>query len=112
MGRFFFKLTDSKNLIGEYSNNECRKNYTEGAVLRFRKTDDEQFIGDYFTTWYEEDECRSVLAELKIEKKYDDIFSLTWWLVQDDKQTAAVPFFLGEGILCDGILIGDYRNSQ
>jgi hypothetical protein len=115
IGRFFFKLTDSKNLIGEFSNNDSKRNYTESAVLKPREPDEVQkpnegkFIGVYFSTWYEEDEHSCVLAELKIEQKYENIFSLTWWRVQDRK-TAADPFFLGEGILCDGILIGDYRH--
>jgi hypothetical protein len=114
IGRFYFKLTDSKNLIGEFSNNykTCKKNYTESAVLKFRNPADGKFIGDYFSTWYEEKEHNCVLAELKIEQKYENIFSLTWRLVQDNGQTAADPSFWGEGILCDGILIGDYRDFE
>ena len=103
-GRFYFTLTDSKNLIGEFSNQDCKKNYTEGAVLKRREPNDNKFIGDYISTWFEEDESKGVLAELKILKKYDNIFSLEW-------RVKRLPVFWGEGILCDGILIGNYRNS-
>ena len=105
-GRFYFKLTDSKNLIGEFSNQDCRKNYTEGAVLKLRNHDDGKFVGEYFSTWYEESPDIAVLAELKIEQKpkCENIFSLEWRV---DKK----PAFWGEGMLCDGILIGNYRNS-
>ena len=120
IGRFYFKLTDSKNLIGEFSNNHetCKRNYTESAD-RFpqnanapRNADDDKFIGEYFTTWHEENhgEHEHGLAKLKISRKHDGIYSLTWWLVQDDGQVADIPSFRGEGMLCDGILIGDYRN--
>jgi hypothetical protein len=54
IGRFYFKLTDSKNLIGEFSNNTSKRNYTESADLDHRKPDDAKFIGEYFSTWHEE----------------------------------------------------------
>jgi len=117
IGRLFFKLTDSKNLIGEFSNNTSKRNYTESANLIIPKNAaDSRFVGEYFTTWHEENggknEC--VLAKLKIEKKTgcDNIFSLTWWIVQNNGQPAVDPSFWGEGILCDGILIGDYRDFE
>jgi hypothetical protein len=127
IGRFYFKLTDSKNLIGEYSNNTSNKNNTESAVLMPKKSDevqkldecrhpkDDKFIGEYFSTWYEEIEHKSVLAVLKIERKprAENIFSLKWWSIEDDREADKVvvgtPTFWGEGMLCDGILIGDYR---
>jgi hypothetical protein len=112
IGRFFLKLTDSKNLIGEFSNNTDQKIYTEGAVLESRHPDDGKFIGNYFSTWYEgTNNC--VLAKLNIKRKNEtseNIFSLTWWNFQNDGQFSTNPSFWGEGILCDGILIGDYRN--
>lgn len=107
-GRFFFKLTDSKNLIGEFSNKDCKRNYTESADLRSGKPDDGIFIGTYYSTWHEEKDGKAILAELKIEQKYGNIFTLTWSIVQDGKP-AARPTFHGEGMLCDGILIGDYQ---
>jgi hypothetical protein len=108
-GRFYFKLTDSKNLIGEFSNNESNRNYTESADLDFRNSTDSKFIGTYFTTWHEDDKGHeSVLAKLKIEHKHPDIYKLTWWQIIN-QQPSAKPSFEGEGMLCDGILIGDYQ---
>lgn len=120
IGRFYFKLTDSKNLIGEFSNNHetCNKNYTESADRILpdanspRNSDDGKFIGEFFSTWHDEidgmHDC--TLSKLKIIHKHDDIFSLTWWLFQENGKIADKPSFWGEGMLCDGILIGDYRD--
>jgi hypothetical protein len=117
VGRFYFKLTDSKNLIGEFSNDHktCKRNYTEGAVRNLRnpeeigKPEDDKFVGEYFSTWYEEVDGASVLAELKIERKpaTDNIFILAWRLVLNNT-AASKPSFQGEGMLCDGTLIGNY----
>ncbi len=111
IGRFYFKLTDSKNLIGEFSNNLSKRNYTESAVLKSRNPDDVKFVGDYLSTWYEE-KSTVVLSELKIWQKtgHENIFSLTWRNF-NGKTVGGISFW-GEGILCDGILIGDYRNFE
>ena len=109
-GRFYLKLTDSKNLIGEFSNNNCNGNYTESADLdpQEPKPDDGKFSGYYYSTWH--DDCNrkhtAVITKLKIEKKSDceDIFRLTWSDVTNGQMR-----FQGAGILCDGTLIGDYH---
>lgn len=112
-GRFYLKLTDSRNLIGEFSNNNCTGNYTEGADLedpKQPKPDDGKFSGHYFTTWHEDhNRHRSLLAKLKITRKhpdYPDIFCLVWTDPDSNK-----VLFKGEGMLCDGILIGDYHSG-
>jgi hypothetical protein len=48
------------------------------------------------------------VAKLKIVEKSPNIFSLTWE-VQNNKPDNK---FWGEGMLCDGMLIGDYRNFK
>ena len=109
IGRFYLKLTDSKNLIGEFSNNGCECNYTESADLDHRKPEDGKFIGKYFTTWHDESGDRvGALAKLEIKEKSGctNIFCLTWTPVSSGQ-----PFW-GEGMVCDGMLIGDYRNFQ
>ena len=110
-GRFFFKLTDSKNLIGEFSNNFSKRNWTESSDRIIPNAADGKFDGDYFSTWHEENggqhEC--VLAKLEIKQKPENIFSLIWWRVNNGVPETN-PFFRGEGILCDGILIGDYQD--
>jgi|HubBroStandDraft_2_1064218.scaffolds.fasta_scaffold443338_1 hypothetical protein len=118
IGRFFFKLTDNKNLIGEFSNNLSKRNCTESADRILEKGNDGTFVGEYFTTWHDQNENGQnhscFLTKLEIKRKHENIFSLIfslkWWRVQKNGQPEANPFFWGEGILCDGILIGDYRN--
>ena len=111
IGRFYLKLTDSKNLIGEFSNNILTRNYTESADRISPKPEDPtnadgcKFIGKYFTTWHEEVGHECVLAELEIKQKTgcENIYSLEW---QIDRKIN----YWGEGMVCDGMLIGDYRN--
>jgi hypothetical protein len=110
LGRFYFKLTDSKNLIGEFSNCNSNGNYTQSADLDpeyKQKPEDGKFSGQYYTTWH--DDCNrheAVLSKLEIKKKdeCENIFCLTW---RDDKGSLR---FRGEGMLCDGMLIGDYHD--
>ena len=115
LGRFYFKLTDNKNLIGEFSNDHktCKRNYTESADLTHREQNDGKFIGEYFSTWREQNGGKlheSVLAKLKIEQKpgCENIFDLKWWRIVNE-QPEAKPFFCGEGMLCEGMLIGNYQ---
>ena len=117
IGRFYFKLTDSNNLIGEFSNNNCTRNYTESAVPDLKKPDESnlenldtcKFIGNYLSAWYEENDHKSILAELKIRKKTGckNIFSLEWRVVHNGKSETNLAF-AGEGMICDGTLIGNY----
>ncbi len=103
IGRFYFKKTDSGNLIGEFSHNKHFRNFTESADLL---EGDRNFIGKYLATWQEDGIACLNTLNIKIkEKSNEGIFSLKW--EDNDKQT-----FWGEGILCDGILIGDYRNFE
>jgi len=111
LGRFFFKKTDNGNLIGEFSNNLDAIIHTESADLikGCEEKDNEcvycHYHGTYNSTWQEGGEPH--FKELKISKNTgkfgsNKLFSLEW----SDKN---VPVYVGEGMLCDGILIGDYH---
>lgn len=117
IGRFYFKLTDSKNLIGEFSNNhkDCKRNYAESADRIIPDVCHGNFVGEYYSTWYDDfdpDEPGGGFANLKIELKSGcaNIYSLNWCLYEKDGKTLSKHKFGGEGMLCDGMLIGDYRN--
>jgi hypothetical protein len=98
-GRFYFKKTQSGNLLGEFSNNATSKNYTESADL-CRDDRLEIFEGTYFTTWQENGSAE--FAELVISR-VNLIFSLKWTV-------ANAGHFSGEGFLVDGMLVGNYRD--
>lgn len=103
IGRFYFKKTQTGNLVGEFSHNGSVTNFTESADINDYNKD---FIGIYYTTWQENSEPHS--ANLKIEFKPntgDRIYKLSW--TENDTE-----LFFGEGFLCDNILIGDYRNFK
>jgi hypothetical protein len=118
-GRFYYKLTETKNLIGEFSNDHatCNRVYTESAdlVLSDEKNntpDQAPFVGIYYTTWHEYLNGGHMprLSKLQISKKHTDIFTLKWWWVDSNGNITGRPCFEGEGMLCDGILIGNYSD--
>ena len=45
IGRFYFKLTDSKNLIGEFSNSDDKRIYAESADRKIQDTAHKSFDG-------------------------------------------------------------------
>ena len=105
-GRFFFLKTDNGNLIGEFSNNLGTVVSTESSDFTEPCADIEcsncRYCGTYHSTWQEDG--AALFAELKISKKAgtDKLFSLKW-----RRNTKLI--FLGEGMLFNGMLIGDYR---
>jgi hypothetical protein len=111
LGRFYFKSTINGNLIGEFSNNQSDKISTESSDLRKNPIEDsnliaitDNYIGDYFTTW-QVDNIQH-FAELKIRFRINtgnQIYTLTW-------TEKGISIYIGEGMLCDNILIGDYQS--
>ena len=109
IGRFYFKLTDSKNLIGEFSNPTDGRIYVESAD-RINQDVNGNFVGDYYHTWchfHKNGDVEGVVAKLMINPKSTNIFSLKWEIQNDEHGE-----LWGEGMLCDGMLIGDYRNFK
>ena len=103
-GRFYFKKTSNGNLVGEFSNNQ--PDYviaTESADLK--KDGGGDYFGEYNTTWQENG--KAVFGVLKISRHAENsrLFTLNWNISGESE-------FTGEGMLCDNILIGDYRNSD
>ena len=116
-GRFFFQKTDNGNLIGEFSNNLDPNISTESADCKKgcenKECVDCKWHGTYHTSWQEE--CDALFAELKIfhKKGSAKLFSLAW--CRNNIPPNNIPpiqknlIFVGEGMLCNGMLIGDYR---
>lgn len=102
-GRFYFKETPNGNLIGEYSNYGMDRNFTESADLAKSIG---HFVGEYQTSWIEDD--MPVIAKLFIEydhKSEGRLFNLKWLNMKNE------ILFIGQGFLCDDILIGDYTDQ-
>jgi hypothetical protein len=102
-GRFYFKKTTNGNLIGEYSNHNMMENQTESAdLIEFTGN----FVGKYKTTWREDD--LPIITDLTIQHKAGSngrIFDLKWKRGNEE-------LFIGQGFLCDNILIGDYTDKE
>ncbi len=100
IGRFYFKKTCNGNLIGEFSNDHGPDVSTESCDLIGSSNG---YIGKYHSTWQEKEE--SLFANLTIEKKGSShLFALNW--SRDDHSV-----FVGEGMMCDEILIGNYQSA-
>jgi hypothetical protein len=98
-GRFYFKQTTNENLIGEFSNHQSSDIYTESADLIGSANG---YMGEYYSTWRENVNPR--FANLTIKPgRTNKLFTLEW------KQNGILTF-IGEGMLCDKILIGDYES--
>lgn len=100
-GRFYFKQTSNGNLLGEWSNNHETRVFTESADL-ISDYDEKagKFVGSYNATWQEGGQAH--FATLKISRSGSQ-FKLEW---------RGQAKFDGDGMLCDDILIGDYRSVK
>ena len=101
IGNFYLRRTSNGNLLGEYTNNENAKIYTETAI--FKGDEKDSFVGTYNSTWLEgngDDPYKSTLIISKKGNKY----TLEW-------ENNNVTFF-GEGFVVDGILIGFYVDED
>lgn len=102
VGRFYFKKTNSGNIIGEFSA-DGTETYTEGGDLRGLDKGYHDYSGTYYTTWRDEKK-KPVFTELRISKKPKRLFDLVW------SDAKGVTEWKGTGMLCDNILIGDYHS--
>jgi len=97
LGTFYFKLTSSNNLLGEFTNNKSQEIMTETANPIGPTT---SFIGSYNSVWFDIDLQRAVLdisfENLKYKLKWTEINNLD---------------YEGEGMLVDNILIGYYKSK-
>ncbi len=100
IGRFYLKQTKDGNLLGEFSNNKIDRVIAECAnrVPPFK----EKFEGEYISTWIEENEA--MVYELSIIA-IGSTYKLKWISLSGNNSV-----FYGNGMLVDGILIGDYRD--
>lgn len=109
-GRFYFKRTDAGNLHGEYSNKGSITPDVEAAQMKLTSLSNSKypFIGKYFATWTETSSSgiTTVSSDLEIKLKdgVNNLFSVMW-------TTRGTTLFLGEGMIVDGILIGDYQSK-
>ena len=103
-GRFYFKQTSNGNLIGEFTNYQSDRIFTESAD-QSASSGNCPYLGQYNSTWQENG--KSCLADLEISPTNgsNEIFSLTW-------REKGRTIFVGGGMLCDNILIGDYHSVE
>mgnify|MGYP000954873765 FL=1 len=99
IGSFYFKLTNSGNLIGEYSNNNIFVVETECAKSRIGNNG---FLGKFKSVWTDGTN-KSDVYDLEIILKPGStlVYGLRW-----EKKGA---IYEGEGFIVDNMLIGCYK---
>ena len=109
IGRFYFKLSENGNLLGEYSNEGSTECDVEAAkripAVTSEATPVNLFEGEYTSTWTEGKEV--VSATLKITRRSNavGIFSVIWCKGGRD-------LFTGGAMMVDRILIGNYESKE
>lgn len=97
-------------MIGEFSNSGDDRIYAESADRISKDGVNGVFAEEYYQTWCnfnDDGSVEGVVAKLTIKEISPNIFSLKW-----DIRNDANGEFWGEGMLCDGMLIGDYQNFK
>lgn len=96
--RFYFRLTTSGNLLGEYSNRTTLRNF---AHVGDRKVvgDVNNFEGTYDACWLENG-TTPFYAELTITMTNPNVFQLEW--------RGGEANYDGEGFVENGMLVGWY----
>jgi len=102
IGEFYFKRTDSGNIVGEFSNNLVEINSTESADALDNLSD---FTGEYNSTWQEDGIPNFAILTIEFKNELRKIYSLKW--AMEEK-----IIYWGEALLTDGILVGNYRNFE
>jgi hypothetical protein len=85
---FLFKVTNSGNLIGEFTNKHIANIRCENAIVI--KNENELFVGNYFSNWNEGDGI-SELYIIEISKQGFK-YNIVW-----RKKTDNIIFYRGEG---------------
>jgi hypothetical protein len=99
-GRFYFKRTTNKNLVGEFSNNKSGNAISTESADLIEGTNDNYF-GKYNSTWQENGKPLFAILTISPKNSNPKLFLLDW-------SRNGKSIFLGEGMLCDDILIGNY----
>ena len=109
-GRFYFKLTTSGNLLGEYSNQLMARNEPECSSRVHGELS--SFCGEFISTWQEDEgpaSARLVIGTKAANPNKCGIYSLKWF--EHPKEGADQLSFEGEAMLSDGMLIGNYWSA-
>ena len=103
IGSFYLRLTDSGNLVGEFTNSRLFTIATESAN-RIEKGN-EPFIGTYFSKWdglYGLASGMLTISYIQSTVPSNVKYNLVW---RDEKGEV---LFTGEALLAEGMLIGHY----
>ena len=105
-GWFYFRLTGSGNLIGEFGNNRTIFNFSQAAdrdLIDINFTNN--FIGIYNNYWNEGNDRIQMQLVITAINGQRNRFNLVWTLNSE-------PAYIGLGTIVDGILIGNYESVQ
>lgn len=102
-GSFYFRITDTGNLTGEYFNNHGNICLSESAN---RIEPGSGFVGVYITSWIE-DQSRAEINNLTILEISTNMFALIWTDLNGEET------FQGKAsLLKENIIYGYYSGKQ
>jgi hypothetical protein len=112
-GIFYFKKTSNGNLFGESTNLNSKEVSPESAArkapsVKGEATDDSVdpwgYCGDYISTWYESKSVAELCTlTIRPNTQSSAKYVLVWENFDGTKR------FEGTGMICDGILIGEFH---
>ncbi|MCS3870830.1 hypothetical protein J3D55_003746 [Chryseobacterium ginsenosidimutans] len=100
-GFFYFRLTNSGNLIGEFFNDA--NNSTIRTESADRNNDGNTFNGEYRSSWREENSFDGMNLNIRISPNNNRIFELTWFETNINE-----PSFQGQAMILEENLLSGY----
>lgn len=106
-GWFYFKLTESGNLIGEFSSFEVSVNSSHVADrIQTKNIKTSEFSGTYNNIWLENNKnCMLMTMKITKIKEQNNRYELLWHLKKK-------LIYKGLGSIVDNILIGNYESFK
>lgn len=102
-GFFYFRLSNSRNLFGEFFNDVDTEIRTESADRNGNDNNENIFEGDYFSTWREGTSSEIMNLNISISTDNNRIFNLIWSRLNESK-----PTFRGQAMLIEENLLSGY----
>ncbi len=103
IGTFVFTNVGDGCLTSKYVNNVMDTPLVEGCKLISEGNYQDHFIGNFKTTWIE-NENESIFCNLNISNKTESIYNLKWSNIEKPNKI----IFVGIGMIYQGNLVGSY----
>ena len=112
LGYFLFKILGDGCLGSKYGNTIHPRLFAECAVKTSQPDKVDDFIGEYITTWIENDGAGEIVTAEAILEIFRRPHSTSQYrLIWRDREPPNSILYYGEGMLSDNVLVGSYWNA-